>query len=294
LEVLYTRHDLEKYLQRQQNLQQRLGFVPTMGALHQGHISLIEKSVAENHQSICSIFVNPEQFNNASDLSAYPRTPEQDLTMLEQAGCSAVWLPDVSVMYNGKSRTGFSFGNLESVLEGAFRPGHFNGVGLILAKFFNILRPDNTYMGLKDLQQFLIVRQLMHDLDIRGNLVPCPTIREPDGLAMSSRNRRLSESERQQAPIIHKTLQAIADNLNASEFQQTIAHAIANFNDHCQAKLEYLEIASLPYLQPIAAGEIPKQVAVCLAAWFGEVRLIDNLILTQTQTGWMPDQVILN
>ena len=279
MEVFTSVKNLGNYL-NQQSLQQRtIGLVPTMGALHEGHISLIEKSVQQTDVTVCSIFVNPTQFNNPEDLLKYPRTPEEDYAMLEKAGCSAVFAPSVEEMYPEQPLLKINFGTLENVMEGASRPGHFNGVGIVVSKLFNIVRPHKAYFGQKDLQQVSIIRRLVSDLAFDLELVICPTVRESDGLAMSSRNRRLNDAERNLAPEIYKILTAAKENLLAgkpvyevTELAKNELLAIPSY------MLDYIEIIDLKTLQSIEYIGPQGSNAICIAVFLGPVRLIDNVI----------------
>ncbi|GAB3498730.1 pantoate--beta-alanine ligase [Spirosoma knui] len=256
-----------------------IALVPTMGALHEGHISLIEAAKRENDLVISSVFVNPVQFNNADDLARYPRTLDDDLKQLETAGCDIVFAPSVDEMYAESPIMKLSFGELETVLEGAFRPGHFNGVGIVVAKLFNIIQPDRAYFGQKDLQQVAVVRRLIRDLSFPVELVRCPTIREADGLAMSSRNRNLLPEEREQAPVLYKALTLAHDLLvEGQSTSQAKAAVTGYFSTNPNFRLEYVEIVNADTLQPVNEVLAPGQTAICLAAHLGKVRLIDNLV----------------
>ena len=204
MQIFYSINTLQDYLKNQRRKGKSLGFVPTMGALHRGHLSLIEASKAENDLTICSIFVNPTQFNNPQDLAVYPRTLQADCEMLESVKCDVVFAPNAHDMYLTLPNLKFDFGDLERVLEGKFRPGHFNGVGIVVSKLFNIIQPDSAYFGQKDLQQCAIINRLVKDLSYNLKLNICPTQRETDGLAMSSRNRNLTPEQRKNAPEIYK------------------------------------------------------------------------------------------
>ncbi|UFH56697.1 pantoate--beta-alanine ligase [Spirosoma sp. KNUC1025] len=256
-----------------------IGLIPTMGALHEGHITLIEKAKQENDVVVSSIFVNPVQFNNADDLARYPRTLEEDCQKLEAVGCDIVFTPSVHEMYPEPVALRLNFGELETIMEGAFRPGHFNGVGIVVAKLFNIIQPDRAYFGQKDLQQVAVIRRLIRDLSFPVELVRCPTIRETDGLAMSSRNRNLTSSEREQAISLFQALTMARELLTEGYTpEQTKAAVTGFFNDRVSFRLEYVEIVNADTLQ--IAGEVlaPGQTAICLAAHLGKVRLIDNLV----------------
>ena len=257
----------------------RIGFVPTMGALHEGHVTLVETAKQAGDLVVVSIFVNPAQFNNPDDLARYPRTLDDDCRMLEAAGCDIVFAPSVSEMYPDPPTLRLNFGELETVMEGAFRPGHFNGVGIVVAKLFNIVQPHRAYFGQKDLQQVAVVRRLVRDLSFPIELIRCPTVRETDGLAMSSRNRNLTPDERELAPALHQALTLAHDLLNEGQSTTQAKAAVTGFfSSNPHFRLEYVEIVNADTLQP--AGEVlaPGQTAICLAAQLGNVRLIDNVV----------------
>jgi len=261
-----------------------IGFVPTMGALHEGHLSLIQASKQENDLTVCSIFVNPTQFNNQVDLLKYPRVLAQDLEMLREVGCDYVFAPEESEMYPQPLSLGIDFGDLERTLEGAYRPGHFKGVGVVVAKLFNIIQPQKAYFGQKDLQQFLIISQLINQLNFNIHLKACPTVREKDGLAMSSRNRRLNEAQRQLAPKIYQALQLAEKALKKHASVESAKKTALQFlNDFSVFEVEYFEIVSaenLVQLPPnMKVEEFGKPVAVCTAVKLGDIRLIDNILI---------------
>lgn len=258
---------------------QSIGLVPTMGALHDGHLTLIQQARQQADIVVCSIFVNPVQFNNADDLARYPRTLDADCALLETVGCDIVFAPSADEMYPEAPSLTLNFGALETVMEGAFRPGHFNGVGLVVAKLFNIIQPDKAFFGQKDLQQVAVIRSLIRNLSFPVELVRCPTVRETDGLAMSSRNRNLTPDEREQATTLFAALTLAHDRLVDG---RTPAQAKAAVRDFMSAKptfrLEYIEIANADTLMPADEVLAPGQTAICIAAHLGKVRLIDNLV----------------
>lgn len=279
MQIFYTIAETQNYLKAQQKAGKTIGFVPTMGALHAGHISLIESSKKENTITACSIFVNPTQFNNTEDLKKYPRTLETDCEMLANAGCDVVFAPSAEEMYPSLPKLKFDFGTLETVMEGKFRPGHFNGVGIVVSKLFNIIKPDKAYFGLKDLQQVAVIRQMVSDLSFDLEIIPCPTLREADGLAMSSRNMRLSAEARALAPHIHKLLTLAKEKLQGgTSAADTQAFAAEYFSNYPAFELEYLEIANFDTLEPIAQANTTGKTAICIAAFLGGVRLIDNVV----------------
>lgn len=257
----------------------KIGLVPTMGALHEGHLQLVENAKQENDLVVASIFVNPVQFNNPDDLARYPRTLEEDCQKLESVGCDVVFAPSVEEMYPEPPTLRLNFGELETVMEGAFRPGHFNGVGIVVAKLFNIVQPDRAYFGQKDLQQVAVIRRLIRDLSFPVELIRCPIIRETDGLAMSSRNRNLTPTERLQATALFEALNLTLDLLQEGQSVFQAKAAVTGFFDNRpHFRLEYIEIANADTLQPVDEVLAPGQTAICLAAHLGKVRLIDNLV----------------
>ena len=270
---------LRDHLRTVHNPETTLGLVPTMGALHGGHVELVKRSVAENALTAASIFVNPLQFDNPNDLKKYPRTLEKDCAMLEAAGCDVVFAPSAKEMYDQPPRLKLDFGDLERVMEGTFRPGHFNGVGIVVARLFNMVQPDRAYFGQKDWQQVAVVRRLIEDLAFPVELVACPTVREDDGLAMSSRNRRLSPRERELAPLIYRTLTEAKERLIAGQSAQKVKRfAQSQFAQQPEFALEYFEVADAGSLQPVKVRQAEGQTALCTAAQLGKVRLIDNVV----------------
>ncbi|QHT68138.1 pantoate--beta-alanine ligase [Rhodocytophaga rosea] len=270
-------HPLQSYVQAQRQSGKTIGFVPTMGALHAGHLSLISIAKKECEVVICSIYVNPTQFNNSNDLAKYPRTLETDQHLLQEAGCTAVFIPSDRIMYPQPLQIKLNFGYLETVMEGKFRPGHFSGVGVVVSKLFHMVMPDAAYFGQKDLQQFAIIRQLVTDLSFNTRLVCCPISREKDGLAMSSRNMRLNPAQRAVAPILYQTLQKArqwALQMPVAEVKQKVELQLGKVPE---VKLEYFEIADSITLQPIE--EVRNQASLCIAAYIDDIRLIDNVFL---------------
>ncbi len=279
MEVFTSIHSLKNFLSVQRLQNKSIGLIPTMGALHEGHISLIETAAKQNDITVCSIFVNPTQFNNPEDLAKYPRTLEEDCKMLEDAGCSAVFAPTVDEMYPEQTMLTMNFGLLETVMEGASRPGHFNGVGIVVSKLFNIVQPDRAYFGQKDLQQVTVVKRLVADLSFNLELIVCPTVRENDGLAMSSRNRRLSEAERAHAPIIYKILLDAKEKILAGiDIEETKESVQREFLVLSGFELDYFEVVNIKTLQPIHTIGASDTTALCIATFLGPVRLIDNIV----------------
>lgn len=256
-----------------------IGFVPTMGALHQGHLSLINRAKQENNLVICSVFINPTQFNNKDDFDKYPRNFEHDIEQLKQAGCDVVFLPEVKEMYPEENYMQINFGSVEDVMEGEFRKGHFNGVATIVSKLFHFCNPTKAYFGLKDLQQVTIIKQLVSALSFPLEIIACPTLREESGLAMSSRNERLSVAGKKTASYLYQSLKICQDVLlkskNPIEAKQKAA---AYLQEHDGINVEYLEITEtnkLISIEKINSAEL----AICIAAYVENVRLIDNIIV---------------
>ncbi|TRX61448.1 pantoate--beta-alanine ligase [Fulvivirga sp. M361] len=256
-----------------------IGLVPTMGALHDGHLSLVENARKENNAVVTSIFVNPLQFNNSEDLHKYPNTFEEDIALLESRGNDVVFAPERDGLYPTKTRLVLNFDNLEHTMEGQFRPGHFNGVGIVVAKLLNIVQPDSAYFGQKDLQQFAVVQRLVNDLSFDVQLRCIPTVREPDGLALSSRNRRLSISDRNEATIFYASLKRGEELIKQGMKVETVRQEVKDFFKKSKAELEYFELIDTWTLQKIDGIKGKKSVALCIAGYLGAVRLIDNVII---------------
>lgn len=261
-----------------------IGLVPTMGALHEGHLSLVERARKENDIVAVSVFVNPIQFNNKEDLAKYPRTVENDLALLEKAGADIAFTPSVEEMYPEPVTTVYHFGPIEEVMEGPRRPGHFSGVAVVVRRLFELTQPDRAYFGEKDFQQIAIIRDLLRQMDSSIQLVPCPIIRADDGLALSSRNMRLSKEAREVAPTIYATLQQAVE---MSEFEDVedvklwVLDTLASFHEVNDLKEglcfepEYFEIVDDTTLQPIENWDDAKGSVGCIAVWLDGVRLID-------------------
>ena len=272
-----TIKEMTAYLEEQKAGGKTVGFVPTMGALHEGHLELMRRAKKENDLLVVSVFVNPVQFNNADDLKKYPRTLEQDSKKLESVRCDVLFAPDVEEMYPEEVKKQYDFGQLDKVMEGAFRPGHFNGVAIVVKKLFDIVHPDRAYFGEKDFQQLAIIKKMVAMEKIPVDIVPCPIVREVDGLAMSSRNRLLSVEERKLAPFIYKTLQEAKlrrDHICANPLRQMIINL---FEGNENFKLEYFDIVNDKTLQPINGWNNKVGTVACVAVWLGNVRLIDNI-----------------
>jgi pantoate--beta-alanine ligase len=260
----------------------KIGFVPTMGALHKGHLSLIKASKAENELTVCSIFVNPTQFNNTEDLDKYPRPIENDIKFLVENECDVLFFPEVKEMYiKDEIRPVVDYGIITNNFEGRFRPGHFDGVVMIVKKLFEIVEPNNAYFGQKDYQQCMVIDHFIKKNDLRIFLHVCPTLRESDNLAMSSRNSRLTNEERKAAVIIPETLAFIKKNIRTLPVLETNSLAkLKIINSSSLLNIEYLEIVDTKTLEPLSEITKATNPIVLIAAWCGNVRLIDNLILT--------------
>ncbi len=273
--------DFEDYLRTFHTENKQVGFVPTMGALHQGHISLVERAKKENDIVVVSIFINPTQFNNPNDLLNYPRTPESDYLMLEKSGTDAVLSPSVDEIYNSeevKNRT-LEIGRLGEVMEGVYRPGHFNGVIQVVSRLFEIVKPGRAYFGEKDFQQLAVIRYMVKAMRIDVEIVPCPTVREKNGLAMSSRNLKLSDNGKDEATAISKALSFARQNYNRFKPHEIKQRTVEMIESSGNLKVEYVEISDEVTLEPVSEWSASKH-ARCFAAVFCEgVRLIDNMPL---------------
>jgi pantoate--beta-alanine ligase len=250
-----------------------------MGALHAGHVSLVERARAECDTVVVSIFVNPTQFNDPADLLKYPRTPEADAALLRAAGADVVYMPEVSDIYPEPDTRQFDFGPLERVMEGAHRPGHFNGVAQVVSRLFEIVKPDKAYFGEKDFQQLAIVRELVRRLKQPVVIVGCPIVRQADGLAMSSRNVRLDPAQRAAAPEIYKILESIRSQRDRAAIQPLVDQATRQIDANPYLKTEYVQIADAATLQPVESWDEPGEKRIFAAVYAGEVRLIDNVAL---------------
>ena len=279
MKLLQTVVETQSYILHLKQNGYQIGFVPTMGALHLGHISLLKRARQENDIVICSIFINPIQFNNPNDFEKYPRMLEADMALLREAGCDAVFAPSVKEMYPEHNNPIYDFGMLDKVMEGKFRPGHFNGVAIVVRRLLEITLADVAYFGEKDFQQLTIIRKMIEMLSLPVRIVSCPIVRESDGLAMSSRNQRLLPDERAVAPLLYVALQKNAlhyTRFSPAKLQQMIA---ADIEKSPLFKVEYVEIVDMNTLMPLSFWVDSKHIIVCLAAILGQVRLIDNCVL---------------
>jgi len=279
INVAHTISETRKIIQKHISEGKTIGFVPTMGALHEGHLTLIMQAASENDFVVVSIFVNPIQFNNPEDLEKYPRNLKADIQNLEATGCNLVFAPSVEEMYPEPDHTEFDFGQLDKVMEGKFRPGHFNGVAVVVKRLFEIVTPHKAYFGEKDFQQLAIIKKMVSMLQIPVHIVSCPIVREPDGLAMSSRNARLTPEERAEAPVIHKALSGVKENYSwfiPDGVKQLVRGEIQESHFF---RVEYVDVVDTETLQPFEDWNDAKHAVVCVAAFIGKVRLIDNIVL---------------
>lgn len=274
MQVCYTINELLSCVDKFKEEKKSIGLLPTMGALHQGHLSLAKRAKAENDVLICSVFVNPIQFNNKEDLEKYPRDLERDIKLLEEINCDVVFAPSAEEVYAEEPEFTYSFGSLENVLEGPQRPGHFNGVATIVHKLFNWSKADKAYFGEKDFQQVAIVKDLVRQFSIPIEIVECPIYRDEDGLATSSRNVRLSPQARAIAPKIHEILLKSASLMKTLSISQVKGYVEGEFKMRKEFTLEYFEIVDATTLQPIKVKGENKAVG-CVAVWLDGVRLID-------------------
>jgi pantoate--beta-alanine ligase len=279
--ILFKRSaDLKQWVSEQKKNNKTTGFVPTMGALHEGHIELINACRSMVDLTICSIFVNPVQFNDPKDFEKYPVSIEKDIQMLHQAGTDVVFLPSVEDIYP-QGQTGletYDLGPLENLLEGRYRPGHFQGVSQVMSRLLKLVEPDHLFMGQKDFQQCLVVKRLIEILHLPVQFHTVPTIREPDGLAQSSRNRRLTSAQRENAVAISQVLRDIRGNLSSGDAGKLLKNAQEKL-DAAHFKTDYISIARASDLQPITDWNGKEKAVALIAAFQGEVRLIDNMLL---------------
>ena len=265
------KQELEKYKSK------NIGFVPTMGALHSGHISLVERCVKENDVCVVSVFVNPTQFNDKADLERYPRTEEADKKLLEAAGCDIVFMPKVEEMYPEEDTRVFNFGSIETVMEGKYRPGHFNGVAQIVSKLFDAVEPTRSYFGEKDFQQVAIIRDMVRQLNLPVEIIACPIIREESGLARSSRNELLSAEERKKAALISEVLSKSVNFAKDMSVEEVKNWVIDQFKVDEVFRMDYYDIVDGNSLQSVSSWEESDYIVGCIAVYCGKIRLIDNI-----------------
>lgn len=279
MQIIYNKNELVRILGDFRKQGKTIGFVPTMGALHAGHLSLIGASKKHCDITVCSIFVNPTQFNDKADLEKYPRMPKEDTQMLESAGCDILFMPDEKEVYDGQITKTFDFKGLDRVLEGLHRPGHFNGVAQVVSILFDIVKPNKAFFGQKDYQQLLIIKSLEHQLKLNIEIVACPTMREADGLAMSSRNMRLSDEERKAASLIPKLMkEAKAMMEKGKTVNEISSHVKEQLKDPIY-KLDYFAICDSVTLKEFSGSDPNSKPMALIACFVGKIRLIDNLFL---------------
>ncbi len=254
-----------------------IGLVPTMGALHEGHKSLVDRCRKENDVVVVSVFVNPTQFNNKEDLRTYPRTEEADKALLEAAGCDVVFMPSVEEVYPEPDTRVFNLGPVAEVMEGPMRPGHFNGVAQIVSKLFMMVEPDRAYFGEKDFQQIAVIREMVRQEGFKLEIVPCPIVREADGLAKSSRNVRLTPENRAVAPNIYRLLSESLDFAKSHTVDETIKFVTTGINAYDAMEVEYYQIVDGITMQPISVWTDTRYAVGCITVYCGDVRLIDNI-----------------
>lgn len=279
MEIIRSVSGLKETLARHKAEGRSVGFVPTMGALHAGHISLVDRARAENDLVVVSVFVNPTQFNNATDLATYPRTEEADCAKLEEAGVDIAFIPTVEEMYPTEDTRVFDLGEVAAVMEGPMRPGHFNGVAQVVSKLFSFVTPDRAYFGEKDFQQIAVIRRMVELEKFPVEIVDCPIKREADGLAMSSRNVRLTPENREVAPAIHRILKKSVEWARDHSLDDTRRLVIEELNAYPSMEVEYYEIVDPLTMQPLKEWSTPHNGCAvgCITCYCGDVRLIDNI-----------------
>lgn len=256
-----------------------IGFVPTMGALHAGHRSLVERARRECATVVVSVFVNPTQFNDKTDLKNYPRTPEADLRLLEEVGADYVFMPSVEEVYPEPDTRTFDFGMIDKVMEGATRPGHFNGVAQVVSRLFDLVKPAKAYFGEKDFQQIAVIHEMVRQLRIPVEIIPCPIVRGEDGLALSSRNTLLDTDHRTAAPYIYKVLKAAVEKSHQTTPDQLAAWVTAQVESNPLLKVIYFQVVDAATMQQVRTWEESPAIQGCIAVQAGDIRLIDNIKL---------------
>ena len=280
MKVINKTSDLQAIIEQLKNDGKSIGLVPTMGALHKGHLSLVKNSISNNDITVVSIFVNPTQFNNPNDLASYPRTVDKDLELLQTVGCDVVFAPEADDIYSKSetdSRFEFDFEGLDKVMEGKFRPGHFNGVVQIVSKLFDLVRPNRAYFGEKDFQQLAIIRLMTRRYNLPIEIVPCPIVREDSGLALSSRNSLLKDNEKQVAQHIYAVLNESRQFVPQTEVEELKQCVIAAIEQKPELKVEYFDIVDGHTLKSIGKWDESDYIVGCITVFCGNVRLIDNI-----------------
>lgn len=281
MEIIQTVELLRRRVEEEKQCGRSVGLVPTMGALHAGHVSLIDRARKENDIVVVSVFVNPTQFNNLEDLRSYPRTEDADCEKMTNAGVDIAFIPSVEEVYPEPDTRIFDLGPVAEVMEGPMRPGHFNGVAQIVSKLFDMVQPHRAYFGEKDFQQIAVIRRMVELEGFNIDIIDCPIMREIDGLAMSSRNVRLTPSQRQIAPAIYKALVASIDYAKSHSVKETKQHVIDEINAQPEMEVEYYEIVDSLTMQPINNWDDSNCPVGCITVYCGEVRLIDNIKYTK-------------
>lgn len=277
MRVVKTISELKSLISGYKQENKTVGLVPTMGALHAGHKSLVDRARKENDIVVVSVFVNPTQFNNKQDLATYPRTEERDCALLEAAGCDVVFMPAVEEVYPEPDNRQFDLGAVAEVMEGAHRPGHFNGVAQIVSKLFGFVEPDRAYFGEKDFQQIAVIRKMVQLEGFKLQIVACPIKREDDGLALSSRNVRLTAEQRQLAPNIYRVLKESCNFAKLHTVAETEKFVVDSLNALPQMEVEYYSIVDALTMQPVSDWVDADSITGCITVYCGEVRLIDNI-----------------
>lgn len=278
MQVLKSKNELVSLIDNYKKEGKTIGFVPTMGALHNGHLSLVKECKKNSDITVVSIFVNPTQFNDLEDLKRYPRTLDKDTELLKTVDCDLVFAPTVDEIYPEPDTRKFDFGYLESVMEGARRPGHFNGVGQVVSRLFDIVRPDKAFFGMKDFQQVAIIKNIVKQLNYNIQIIPCPIVREENGLALSSRNTLLGEDYKKNAPHIYATLKKarnLASEMSVSDLKKWITDEI---NNNPYLETEYVEIVDDTTLKVTENWTEKGTKVACVAVYAGKIRLIDNIV----------------
>lgn len=282
MKIFTRKSELKEFLSTQKNDKKSIGFIPTMGALHQGHLSLIKKAKKKNDIAVVSVFVNPTQFDNKEDLAKYPKTYDNDVALLESVNCDVLFFPSVEEIYaENVTSEKFDFDGLEYQMEGKFRDGHFDGVGTIVKTLFEIVEPDVAYFGKKDFQQLQIIKKLVEKYELRVKIKGRPIFREEDGLAMSSRNVRLTKEHREAAPFIYKTLKKAKKKFGAKNPEELTKWVEKQFKKHPLLELEYFTIANEKTLETVTTIEPDKKYRAFIAVFAGDIRLIDNIRLNK-------------
>ena len=278
MNIFKTKKEIKSYLTAQNQQNKTIGFIPTMGALHKGHLSLIQEAKKKNDLVVVSIFINPTQFNNTSDFAKYPKTIENDTQLLNRVFCDVLFLPSADEIYNNNiASEKFDFEGLEDQMEGKFRQGHFDGVATVVKAFFEIINPDIAYFCQKDFQQLQIIKKMVKKYHLNTKIKGCPIFREADGLAMSSRNVRLSKEHRTAAPFIYKTLKEVRDKFNVKNATKATEWVENEFKKNTFLELEYFTIADEKTLESAESNESDKKYRAFIAVFAGEIRLIDNI-----------------